>query len=522
MSGEFLFISAVFFIIYMVVKILFRKIESVAFLKKYKNHSGTILKKIKIFLIFVYTLIVFAMMGYNVYLIYRGKGIYENALNLFSEIPNGFWILILMDSLKVILVSILAYYFIKMISKILNVLEVKAKAFKNIRSNNETIEKFFLKLYKLIKNAVKFLILIYAMKLLSFSERSLINIYLILKIYLIISGGILLTIAVATVVDSLEDLSKRYWYREDYRGWYNRLNGLLPLFRRCLEYGIYIWVTSLTMMQINFLEKVVPLGISIIQIIGIFFITRAVVEILKYLVDKYMMSEENHSLNRQRETLIPVIKSILQTIVYFIAFVVILRSLNINPLPILAGAGIFGIVIGMGAQSLINDIVAGIFILFESIFLVGDYIETGTSRGIVEAVFFRTTKLRDPNGQLHILRNGQIDGVENFSKGYTFAVVEVGIAYDSNLQHVFNVLSGIGEKIKEKNPSVLEGLVVQGIKEFGESELLIRTVTKVKPGHHLNVSYDLRNMIKDEFDKEGIEIPFARRVVIFKNQEDKN
>ena len=197
-----------------------------------------------------------------------------------------------------------------------------------------------------------------------------------------------------------------------------------------------------------------------------------------------------------------------------------LRAVDINPLPILAGAGILGVVVGMGAQPLVNDILAGFFILFESLFLKGDYIETESARGIVEAIHIRTTRVRDPNGQLHILRNGQINSVVNYSKEYTFAVVEVGVAYDSDLDHVFRVFEETGRQLKEKNLNVLEPLKVQGIKEFGESELLIRTTTKVRPGCHFRVAFELREMIKKAFDQEGIEIPFARRVLIFKNDKD--
>ncbi|WP_320048079.1 mechanosensitive ion channel family protein [uncultured Ilyobacter sp.] len=518
--GEIITLSVLFLLVYIIFRVLFRKIDYIPFLKKYKEHSKIILKKIKRFLIYSYISIFVLLMGYNGYLFYKKIGIYENVLHLASKIPNKFWIEILIGSVKLVLVCIGANYLIKIISKILNKAQAAAKEYKNISSNNETIDSFFLRLHTIIKNSIKFLVVIYAMNLMFFPEVFLNNMYVLLKIYLIISGGILFTKAATAVVDSLEDLSKRYWYREDYVGWYNRLNNLLPLFRRCLEYVIYIWVTSLAMLQISFFERFVPFGTSIVQIIGIFFITRVIVELLKFFVDKYMVKSENQILNKQRQTLVPITKSILQSIIYFIAFVLMLRALNINPLPILAGAGIFGLVIGMGAQSLINDIVAGIFILFESIFLVGDYIETGSARGIVESVFLRTTKIRDPNGQLHILRNGQINGVENYSKGYTFAVVEVGVAYDSDLKHVFSVLTNVGKKIKDNNSSVLEELVVQGIKEFGESELLIRTFTKVRPGHHFNVAYELRNTIKDEFDNEGIEIPFARRVLIFKNQDE--
>ena len=154
----------------------------------------------------------------------------------------------------------------------------------------------------------------------------------------------------------------------------------------------------------------------------------------------------------------------------------------------------------------------------KSCYLVGDFIETGTARGVVENIQLRTTRIRDPDGQLHILRNGQLGEVVNFSKGYTYAVVEVGVAYDSNLDHVYEVLKKTGEELKAANPDVLEPTNVQGLDNFGESELTIRTLTRVKPGRHRQAARQYRKMIKDAFDREGIEIPFAQRVIIFQNQ----
>jgi small conductance mechanosensitive channel len=276
------------------------------------------------------------------------------------------------------------------------------------------------------------------------------------------------------------------------------------------------------MLQVNFISRFASFGPALVQIIGIFFVARVVVEIANLLVDKYFFpsTETEGEPNKQLETLIPIIKTLLQYGIYFVAFVLMLRAVGINPLPLLAGAGILGVVVGMGSQSLINDIVSGFFILFEGLFFVDDFIEAESAQGVVEAIHIRTTKIRDPDGQLHILRNGQINSVVNYSKDYTFAVVEVGVAYDSDLEHVFQVLEETGRKLKEKNPNVLEPLEVRGLKKFGESELLVRTLTKVRPGCHLRVTFQLHEMIKKAFDQEGIEIPFARRVLIFKKDKD--
>jgi len=276
--------------------------------------------------------------------------------------------------------------------------------------------------------------------------------------------------------------------------------------------------------QIKFIAPLAAWGTIIIQIIVIFFVARALVILADFLVDSYLLkSDVVVGIDHQRKmTLLPLAKSFSKYSIYFIASIMVIKTLGINPTAVLAGAGIVGIVIGLGAQPLINDLVSGFFILFENIYLVGDYIETGTAKGVVEGIDVRATRIRDPNGQLHILRNGQLNEVINYSKSYTNAVVEVGVEYGSNLDHVYKVLADVGKKLKEANSDVIEPTKVQGLENFGESELLVRTTTRVKPGCHNTVARALRKMIKESFDRENIEIPFARRVLIFKNEPQKS
>ena len=116
------------------------------------------------------------------------------------------------------------------------------------------------------------------------------------------------------------------------------------------------------------------------------------------------------------------------------------------------------------------------------------------------------------------MRNGQLNKVVNYSKGYTYAVVEVGVAYDSDLNFVRDALLEAGETLARNNPDVLATPEIQGLQNFGESELLMRTRTRVKPGCHLQVARDYRTLIKETFDAKGVEIPFARRVLLFSKE----
>jgi small conductance mechanosensitive channel len=346
------------------------------------------------------------------------------------------------------------------------------------------------------------------------------SLFLLLRVYLIISIGRLLVTAVAAIVDSLNELSQKYTSSANLQEFYDNLCGLIPLFKGTLEYIIYVSVATLAIMQVEFIAPFATYGPIAIQIIGVVFLSRVAVDLVNLIVDKMLLKRGNFSDVewQQRLTMVPLFKSILKYAVYFTTLLFILRVLSINTAPILAAIGGVSIIIGLGAQSVINDMVSGIFILFENLYLVGDYIETSDARGYVEAIEIRTTHIRDPDGQLHILRNGEINEIINFSKEYTFAVVEIGVSYSSDLNQVYRLLGDIGQELQKANSNVLEATNVRGLENFGESELLIRTLTKVKPGTHRTVARHLRKRIKEVFDREGIDIPFPQRVLTFNNE----
>lgn len=475
-------------------------------------------KTIRIVVLFLLFLTVLS----NSYLVFiRNVDLIYTIRAFFDRLSMQFWKQAAVISIKLILAVILVVFISKLFSKWVAFWETKSKSYAQLKANDESIIHFFQSLKRILNNTLWLFLLIYSSKIISLPSIVLVYLFILLKIYLIISIGRLLVDAGTVVTDSVYGLSRKYWYKDSYKDWYERLSKLLPLFRRCLEYVIYVWAASLAILQLDFISKFASYGPIIIQIIGIFFIGRVVVEIVKLLVDKALVSSDEESSDnlRQQQTLTPMIKSILAFLVYFVAFVLILRAMEINPMPFLAGAGLLGAVIGLGAQPIINDIVSGFFILFEQLFLVGDFVEIGSARGTVELIEIRTTRIRNPDGQLHILRNGDINHVVNYSKKFSHAVVEIGVAYESNLNQVYQVLHDIGRQMKDSDPNILEPLSVRGLKNFGESDLLIRTRTKVKPGCHREVAFKLRRLIKETFEKEGIEIPFARRVLIFKNGE---
>jgi len=207
---------------------------------------------------------------------------------------------------------------------------------------------------------------------------------------------------------------------------------------------------------------------------------------------------------RRRETMAPIVRSAYTYAVYFGTAVLILASLGFNPMPFLAGAGILGLVVGFGAQALINDVVSGFFILFENTYLVGDAVEAAGAKGIVEAIEFRTTKIRDTDGRLHIVRNGDVKQVINYSKEYALAVVAVDVPYKADLPQVFAVLREAGERLRRESGDILGETKVDGISAFGLETMTVRTSTKVKPGRHDAAAAALRLAIKEAFDRRSL------------------
>jgi moderate conductance mechanosensitive channel len=184
--------------------------------------------------------------------------------------------------------------------------------------------------------------------------------------------------------------------------------------------------------------------------------------------------------------------------------------------PLLAGAGILGLAISFGAQSLVKDFISGFFVLFEDQFVVGDVIEAAGKSGVVERMTLRVVVLRDVQGTLHIIPNGEIKVVSNKTRGWSRAVVDVGVAYDADIDHALDVLRDEAARFSA-DPSWkgrLEGPVdVPGVESLGDSAVVIRLLARTQPGSQWEVARELRRRLKKRLDAEGLEIPFPQRKV---------
>jgi small conductance mechanosensitive channel len=233
-------------------------------------------------------------------------------------------------------------------------------------------------------------------------------------------------------------------------------------------------------------------------------------------LQKVFLQRDQSSLlaDARMQTLGTLIRSVAHYIVYFIAGIMILEELGIKTSSLLAGAGIVGLAVGFGAQNLVRDIISGFFIIFEHQFSVGDYIDAAGVSGKVEEVGLRMTKLKDWGGEIHIIPNGEITRVTNYSRGSMRALIEVGVAYEEDIDRVLEVMRQVCQEVAKDFPVITDGPTVLGVVNLGESEVLIRVVAHTLPFEQWGIERELRKRIKQAFDREKIEIPYPRRMLI--------
>jgi len=241
-----------------------------------------------------------------------------------------------------------------------------------------------------------------------------------------------------------------------------------------------------------------------------------VIRFTNTLIEKAIMSNPKMS-ERKARTLAAVCKSVDRYFIYFIILCQILSIFNVNISSILTIAGVGSVAIGFGAQSLVQDIISGLFILMEDQFGVGDVITIENHTGTVESIGIRTTRIRSGDGNLYIIPNGQVKIVTNMSKGFNRAVVDIGVAYEEDIDRVIKVMQDEMKKAFESK--AINGLIsepaVLGVIELADSSVNIRISADSHVGENWQIEREIRRIIKNRFDKENIVIPYPQRVVHF-------
>jgi moderate conductance mechanosensitive channel len=258
-----------------------------------------------------------------------------------------------------------------------------------------------------------------------------------------------------------------------------------------------------------------------IRVLGIWLLAWVALHLVKLTARRIEQSVDDgdDSVTTLREkrgrTISQLLRSVGRVVIVTIA-VLLTFNVFINIAPILAGAGILGLAISFGAQSLVRDIISGFFILLENQFAVGDVIEAAGKSGVVEQMTMRVVVLRDLDGAMHVIPNGEIKVVSNKTRGWARAVVDVAIPYTEDVDRVINVVRD--EAAQFSTDPVwglqLDGPVeVLGIEELRDTSVLIRTLLKTQPGSQWNVAREFRRRLKNRFDRETVESPFQQRRV---------
>jgi small-conductance mechanosensitive channel len=231
------------------------------------------------------------------------------------------------------------------------------------------------------------------------------------------------------------------------------------------------------------------------------------------LVERRSLQRGNVAAQRRLQTLSSIFCRLAQAVVLFIGLLELLHQLNLNITPILASAGVVGIAVGFGAQSLIKDLFAGLLILIEDQYRVGDTVKVGEITGTVENLTMRATFIRGLEGALTVIPNGAITTVSNLSRDWSRAVIDVEVDYHENLERVMTLMLDTARALRAEQPhELIDEPTMLGIDRLTSSSMVLRMQVKTAPARHIDVARDLRRRIKAAFDQAGIQAPSLIRL----------
>ena len=316
---------------------------------------------------------------------------------------------------------------------------------------------------------------------------------------------------------------------ERYPGLQARVNRYLPVARRAAQAVILLLGICLILEAWNadiFTWLASEIGRAVIatiaSIVAIALIATIVLEVATTLVDRYLtqVDEKGELLERSQRarTLLPLARNALRVVVGVIAALMILSEIGIDIAPVLAGVGVAGLAIGFGAQTLVKDIITGLFILLEDSVAVGDVVTAGGHTGTVEAITIRTIRLRDLQGHVHTVPFSGVDTISNMTKEFSYYLIDMGVAYREDYDEVVDVMREVGAELQqdpEFGPNMLEPLEIMGLNSFGDSAVIVRARLKTKPLTQWATGREYNRRLKAAFDARGIEIPFPHTQIYF-------
>lgn len=255
-------------------------------------------------------------------------------------------------------------------------------------------------------------------------------------------------------------------------------------------------------------RTLIRIGIILVIAWVMLALSRRLIPLLRKQLQKHTDDPEQH---KRLQTLGRVLRYIAAVVITLITVMLVLSELGISIAPILASAGIVGLAVGFGAQSLVKDYFSGLFLLLENQVHQGDVVQVAGLGGLVEEVTLRYIRLRDYEGSVHYIPNGAVTTVTNRSRGYAYAVLDIGVAYREDVETVFDVIRQVATDIRADEtlaPLVLDDLDLAGVDAWADSAVTIRFRIKVQPLQQWTVKRAFLLRLKKEFDRLGIEIPF--------------
>lgn len=257
---------------------------------------------------------------------------------------------------------------------------------------------------------------------------------------------------------------------------------------------------------------------TVLYVVLILVAARVIYGVLIYLLRRMLVDREvKHLLDeRKANTLFSLLRSMLfYGFTITVSLHILARLFNFDTGTLLASASVLGVALGFGSQSLVKDIIGGFFILFENQFSVGELVQTGEFTGTIEETGIRTTQIRAWGGELHIIPNGSIIAVTNFSRGKMLAQVEIQIPYDEDLDRAMGVMSAVCEEVSaEFGDKIIEAPTVQGVTQFGERNVVLRVIAFTQPSEQWSLERELRRRIHSAFLKAGIRTPQFQSIIM--------
>jgi small conductance mechanosensitive channel len=277
--------------------------------------------------------------------------------------------------------------------------------------------------------------------------------------------------------------------------------------------GVFAWFTEPAGREV--LARLVTIALIVVVALVVWEMTSAMIE--RYLAAEDETGETVERSQRAR-TLLPLLRNLVMIVLSVMVVLTVLSEIGLDIGPLLAGAGIVGLAIGFGAQTLVKDVIRGLFILLENSVSVGDIVTVGGHSGVVEAMSIRSIRLRNVSGIVYVVPFSEVTSVVNMTRDYSYALFDVGVAYRENVDDVIDAIRATAEELRQDPDhagNIVDDIEIMGLERFDDSAVVVRARLRTVPGKQFGIRRAFNRLLKRRFDELGIEIPFPHRTIYF-------